>query len=431
MWNGLGEHETITIKPGLGKVLFVGLTTVMACIAWFAYSQENASQLNRLGNHLLAAKGEQLFSEATFSGNDRTCHTCHALEQFGTITPETVQALYASNPGAPLFRALDSDDGLGTSYQRLLEHATIRVPLDLPVDSASGLSIRKCEAPAETKTTVNRGNPSVFNVALENHLMHDGRNGDDLRQQARDAIQTHNQPTSKPADIELAAIVAFQKTLFSKQSIKEFFISGKVPAIPVGTTASEIRGRSFLAEDGKCGVCHSGPLLNQTSKFHGFVVGARFETALVGMEPDNPNPKYLWCWVDPKTNKIVTGPNGETQINPQPMADPGTILSNNTQEFTGIEGKTFTVSNAQMAIAVGGPVFKIPTLWGVVNTAPYFHDNSAKTLEDVIDQYNFLFKTFTEFASDLGCQPAPSDCFDERDKKDIIAYLQLLAFDSP
>ena len=27
--------------------------------------------------------------------------------------------------------------------------------------------------------------------------------------------------------------------------------------------------------------------------------------------------------------------------------------------------------------------FKIPTLWGVKRTAPYFHDNSANTLEEV------------------------------------------------
>ena len=29
--------------------------------------------------------------------------------------------------------------------------------------------------------------------------------------------------------------------------------------------------------------------------------------------------------------------------------------------------------------------FKIPTLWGVAETAPYFHDNSAKTLDDVVE----------------------------------------------
>src|SRR5687767_6031189 len=32
--------------------------------------------------------------------------------------------------------------------------------------------------------------------------------------------------------------------------------------------------------------------------------------------------------------------------------------------------------------------FKIPTLWGAKHTPPYFHDNSAKTLEDVAAHYH-------------------------------------------
>ena len=35
--------------------------------------------------------------------------------------------------------------------------------------------------------------------------------------------------------------------------------------------------------------------------------------------------------------------------------------------------------------------FKIPSLWGVRRTAPYFHDNSAKTLEDVAKHYDHFF----------------------------------------
>ena len=38
-------------------------------------------------------------------------------------------------------------------------------------------------------------------------------------------------------------------------------------------------------------------------------------------------------------------------------------------------------------------LFKIPPLWGVKDTAPYFHDNSAKTLEDVAEHYEFFFFT--------------------------------------
>jgi cytochrome c peroxidase len=55
--------------------------------------------------------------------------------------------------------------------------------------------------------------------------------------------------------------------------------------------------------------------------------------------------------------------------------------------------------------------FKIPSLWGVHATAPYFHDNSANTLEEVVDHYaDFAF----------------AGVLSDQDKTDIVAYLKLL-----
>ena len=39
-------------------------------------------------------------------------------------------------------------------------------------------------------------------------------------------------------------------------------------------------------------------------------------------------------------------------------------------------------------------IFKTPSLWGIRHTVPYFHDNSAKSLEEVAEQYSFFFETF-------------------------------------
>ena len=61
--------------------------------------------------------------------------------------------------------------------------------------------------------------------------------------------------------------------------------------------------------------------------------------------------------------------------------------------------------------------FKIQTLWGVRNTAPYFHDGSARTLEDVVEQYEFFFKD-----NPFGLITTLT----EEDKKDIAEYLKLL-----
>ena len=66
-------------------------------------------------------------------------------------------------------------------------------------------------------------------------------------------------------------------------------------------------------------------------------------------------------------------------------------------------------------------MFKTPQLFGVRHTAPYFHDNSATTLEDVLQQYVFFF------TSDLGFPITDSNILlTQQDIEDIIAFLKLL-----
>jgi hypothetical protein len=66
-------------------------------------------------------------------------------------------------------------------------------------------------------------------------------------------------------------------------------------------------------------------------------------------------------------------------------------------------------------------MFKTPQLFGVRHTAPYFHDNSAKSLEDVLQQYVFFF------TSNLGFPITDSNILlTQQDIEDIIAFLRLL-----
>ena len=68
--------------------------------------------------------------------------------------------------------------------------------------------------------------------------------------------------------------------------------------------------------------------------------------------------------------------------------------------------------------------FKIPTLWGIGRTAPYFHDNSAQTLEDVVAHYATFFALVTDPDGD-GPAP-PLVVLTDQDQKDIIAFMKLL-----
>lgn len=391
----------------------------------------------------LEQRGESLFTEETFDGNGRVCSTCHEPDLFGTITPEFVQEQFAIDPEGPLFRAIDSDDGEGNSYERLLEHATIRVPFELPYDEILGRNIRRCDAPEQDSVVVFRGNPSVFNAALEEELMHDGRERGDLETQASNAILTHAEPGRDPTAEELTAIARFQESMFSHAAVKAFLDTGAELRLPDGNTPSEIRGRTFFGPDRQCGVCHSGPMLNRVSEFHPDpqAVGGRFESTSVGAETDNPNPKFEWCFVDPATNEIspptdVPGPMPEHvakgRLFRRAVADPGlALIRDPARDVTVLlpDGNELTVTITILSAGVGLPLFKIPTLWGTPNTAPYFHDNSAKDLDEVLDQYNFSFRDFPRFAEHVGCNPEAAECLSEQDRADIIAYMQLLSFE--
>jgi cytochrome c peroxidase len=70
--------------------------------------------------------------------------------------------------------------------------------------------------------------------------------------------------------------------------------------------------------------------------------------------------------------------------------------------------------------------FQDPTLWGVKDTAPYFHDNGAKTLRDAVAHYQRFFN-FTEAQDPVGSETLGGFItLTDADVDDIVAYLKLL-----
>ena len=68
--------------------------------------------------------------------------------------------------------------------------------------------------------------------------------------------------------------------------------------------------------------------------------------------------------------------------------------------------------------------FNIPQLRGIRNTAPYFHDNSARTLEDVVEHYRKFFLIVTDVDGPGPLEPLI--VLTEQDKADIVAFMKLL-----
>ena len=351
-----------------------------------------------------ALSGQQLFDTATFGGNGRSCATCHEELFGGALSPERAQDRFDGNPNDPLFRALDGDNGTGASYARLLTQATIRIHMSLPP------TVHAHDDPGATSVVLNRGVPTFLNVpALDPVLMSDGR-APDLTAQALDAVNTHFEPTVQPTPEQLEKITSYEKKQFSSQALKTFANGGPAPILPAGHTQSEKRGRAEFLPTGLCGQCHSGPMLNTTSARNPtFGEGFRFEAILAGFPaflggqqpPNAPNEIRVWDVDCPAGGSFVcdnpaffgaTVDNGVVSI---PAPDPGVLL---------VSGNPDDVL-----------LFKIPTLWGINETAPYFHDNSAATLEDLVEHYSLLFSVFE-----------PTGALTAQQKGDIVAYMHLL-----
>ena len=347
--------------------------------------------------------GKQLFERETFAGNGRTCRTCHSRDT-GTVSPQDAQKRFRKDLNDPLFLGDGSDDGLGHGVTRMLKDATVLVTIPLPPN------VRLADAPSARSVVLRRGIPTTLNTpALDPALMLDGRQPS-LQSQAAGAIFDHAQG-SVPSFEELSAIAAFQKTndFFSTPALRRFALDrGPAPELPKGHTASEKRGRRFFEDvppnpaqglkPGLCAHCHSGPLMDQTNQFAAAFIpspapipaGQRFTTVGVSEfnSANNPVREFIFNPGTPQEKRIFS-------------PDPGRAL------ITGVvDDPTLEHVNA----------FKISALRGIRHTAPYFHDNSAKTLEDVAAHYAKFFLKASGGHIDLTPQ----------DQRDIVAFMKLL-----
>jgi len=315
--------------------------------------------------------GEDVFFHETFGGNGRTCATCHDPRNEFTVSPELARQRFEADPGHPLFRPIDSDDGRGNDYTTLLEHALFRVGIPLHPN------VSLVDAPSERTIRVWRGVPSIANVGLTGPYLQDGRAAT-LPEQALGAIRGHIEPSRKPTARELEALDTFQTQFFYPLRLRSMAdTSDPLPktagfSMPAVNDAA-VRGRASF--NLRCQRCHDGELASQPRD----PAGSNFSNAFVS----DANPLNL-----PLFRLAFRQPDGTTVETVSP--DPGrAALTGRVEDLN---------------------LFDTPSLRGVKHTAPYFHDNSAKTLEEVIRHYNLHFQF----------QIGPLE------REDLIAFLETL-----
>lgn len=385
MWRRCSSDRSVRFTAALGCVF-----ALVSSVSSAEDLQSESAGLFRTPADFFRAR--HLFEDETFGGNGRTCATCHGRET-GTISPKDAQRRFQRDPHDPLFLADGSDDGEGNGTSRMLKDATILVRIPLPPN------VRLANDPEARSVVIRRGVPSTLNTpALDPVLMQDGRQPN-LVAQAQGAIADHAQAVRTPTPQQLELIAAFEQTprFFSSFPMLRFAYAGVEPKLPAGYSDAEKRGRRFFVDvppsgdfkTGLCAGCHSGPMLNETSEFlpaPPFKRGGRFQS--IGVSEFNVAG-------NPVMDFVFTNPDGTTTQISSP--DPGrALITGNAQDFESLNA------------------FKIPSLWGAARTAPYFHDNSAKTLDDVARHYALFFGAISPIV------------LTEQDQKDMVAYMKLL-----
>jgi hypothetical protein len=399
------------------------------------------------------ARGLVAFFDRRLRGlgaNGRACADCHMEKSHFQLSPDDVEERFQRlerrrqrNPDAddPLFRAIDADDfrtngESASDFSNLRENGLVRITFPLPsniklIDPATG-------APsAETFVDLWRSVPTVNDVALTGP---DGVNPwprgpnafggyqldarvTTLPEQALAALTNHAQIQGAPRQRLLDDLASFQRVLFTNHRVREL-----ADAIREGTTPVPDPDPPLddLEEQGKvvftraCAHCHGGPGQSNSQaplvRFHNISTQCPrpIDTAASARFAFAPCPPRLAR--NARTYEITLANATKTR---RTSSDPARAL------LTGF------VTIPQ------GPddwdKFDMPALRGIRKTAPYFHNNSAATLEEVVDHYIEFYKRAQALAAPGVVPPfATTDGvnFDRRpapeEREALLAYLRKL-----
>jgi cytochrome c peroxidase len=344
-------------------------------------------------------------------GNGRACADCHMLSDSFQLSPANAEARYQelqqrrlANPRAddPLFRPVDANDyrvngDNAIDYSNLREHALIRITLPLPanaqlIDRATG------QPSSERSVDVWRAVPTVNNVKLtgpdalnpwargpnpSGGYQLDARFGT-LQEQALGALLAHAEIQVAPPPRFLDDLSAFQSVLFSSRGVRELseaIDAGLSPLPDPDPPLNEVEQAGKVVFTRACGQCHGGP--GQSTPQTPAVRYHDISTTCPRPVDPGPAPRFVFkpCPASLAGNirtYVFTMPDGSTVT--RSSSDPGRAL------LTG-----FVLPPPAPPATDDWNKFDVPSLRGISRTAPYFHNNSADSLEEVVDHYTAFF----------------------------------------
>lgn len=369
-------------------------------------------------------RGRVAFNRRHFKdlgGNGRACADCHMPSEDFQLSPAAARARFerllarrAHNRRAddPLFRPVDADDfrehgDEASDYSNLVDNGLIRITMPLPanvrlLDPASGqpsdetfVDLWRAVMPiADVAITGPDGVAPIYppdpgRVAImgqdpvgpnaQGGYQADARFGS-LQEQAHGALLAHAQIVGEPPAGLLDDLAAFQETLFSSRRVRHLageIRGGATTFTDPDSELDELEARGKAVFNRACGQCHGGALHPSTSTSDATLPGIR---RLARYHP------ILNACPRPATDGFAPCP-------------PRLARNARTYRITRADGsfQFATTSDPGRLLLTGQPndlgVMDVPNLRGVGRTAPYFHNNSAATLEDVLDHYEAFFRS--------------------------------------
>jgi cytochrome c peroxidase len=337
----------------------------------------------------LIQRGFAVFFEETFGGNGRTCGSCHRAENNFTIDAPFIATLPDSDPllkaarDVPGLEGIRLDDPLGL----ILESGLILENLDGP--SPEGHVFRSVQHTLGLTATTTRPRLPVFagedmgtppdertgwsgDGSPGRGTLHDFAVGAIAQHLTQDVARRVGIDFRLPTQEEADALEAFQLSLGRSKDLALAALAFHEPAAQ--------NGMNLFRSQGLCFICHSeagarspaNPRFNNVNVDQG--VERRPETFALGLPPDAGFGKAA------------------------KLAADGT--------FEGF----------------GDGRFNVQTLIEAADTAPFFHNNSAATLEDAVRHY-----TTEAFDPELaGFAPDLRPQLDESQVRDVAAFLRVL-----
>jgi cytochrome c peroxidase len=414
----------------------------------------------------LVTQGRDLFSDGTLGTNGRSCATCHVLNEHTQLSPASAQARWnpVSPLSDPLFRAIDSDDPSAPAGSLTFEHVKqglIRVPFGLP-PNVDLLDINgNVITPASSGVVVPvwHSVPTVENTVLTAPYQFSGI-ALTLAGQAGGAVGLHAQGSVDPTAEVRSAIAAFEEATLSSAAVKTtvFNLANQLPDFDPDPAfapgSNEALGKALFQKT--CARCHGGPRGNQITdpaiRADAFLQLNHDGTLAISPVTHRPIP-LAGHGSDSFINTGVTFVTSLMQAGALPSTLPVTLPRYRLRFYTDAtrsvqvvdlppkcplisrndRSQCFSVDPGR-ALVSGDPAdfeaFDIPQLRGIAGTAPYFHDNSAPSLEAVVDLYSrFLLRRFPSVGFFPPINPAagpgmPTETFSPAQKQQLVAYLK-------